>query len=217
MSRLICLIMLSLGLVQIAAADESDHDRISDYLTQKFGVARAKATQISDAVQSAAAKYSLPPALLLAIISIESRFKEKAKGPRGATGLMQVVPAAHRGLLRNVKDLTEPDANIEAGSAILHGYMQSAGGDLNQALKSYGGSLAYAQKVSMRIEAFAPVVARPDGAPSSAAQQAACDAHATDDCPAPASGARSFYIPSANAAAGPAALGLSAAAPASAP
>jgi soluble lytic murein transglycosylase-like protein len=127
MSRLLCLIMLSLGLVQIAAADESDHDRISDYLTQKFGVARAKATQISDAVQSAAAKYSLPPALLLAIISIESRFKEKAKGPRGATGLMQVVPAAHRGLLRNVKDLTEPDANIEAGSAILHGYMQSAG------------------------------------------------------------------------------------------
>jgi hypothetical protein len=217
MSRLLCLIMLSLGLVQIAAADENDHDRISDYLTQKFGVARAKATQISDAVQSAAAKYSLPPALLLAIISIESRFKEKAKGPRGATGLMQVVPAAHRGLLRNVKDLTEPDANIEAGSAILRGYIQSAGGDLNQALKSYGGSLAYAQKVSMNIETFAPVVARPDNAPSSAALQAACDAHATADCPVPASGARPFYIPSASAAAGPASLGLSAAVPASAP
>jgi len=220
MSRLLCLIMLSLGLVQIAAADETDpdHERISAYLTQKFGVARAKAEQISDAVQTAAAKYSLPPALLLAIISIESRFKEKAKGPRGATGLMQVVPAAHRGLLRNVKDLTDPGANIEVGSAILHGYMQSAGGDLSLALKSYGGSLAYAQKVSMRVQTFAPVVAKPDDAPSAAAQQAACDAHATDDCPAPASGARSFYIPSANAAAaGPAAFGLSAAAPASAP
>jgi soluble lytic murein transglycosylase-like protein len=93
MSRLLCLIMLSLGLVQMAAADENGQDRISDYLAQKFGVARAKAEQISDAVQSAATKYSLPPALLLAIISIESRFKEKAKGPRGATGLMQVVPA----------------------------------------------------------------------------------------------------------------------------
>jgi hypothetical protein len=217
MSRFLCLILLSLGLVQIAAADENDHDRISDYLTQKFGVARAKAAQISDAVQTAAAKYSLPPALLLAIISIESRFKEKAKGPRGATGLMQVVPAAHRGLLRNVKDLTEPDANIEAGSAILHGYMQSAGGDLNQALKSYGGSLAYAQQVSLRIETFAPVVARPDNASSPAAQQAACDAHATDDCAAPASGARSFYIPSASAVAGAGSLGWSAAAPASAP
>lgn len=219
MSRFLCLIMLSLGLVQIAAADENDHDRISSYLTQKFGVARAKAEQISDAVQSAAAKYSLPPALLLAIISIESRFKEKAKGPRGATGLMQVVPAAHRGLLRNVKDLTEPTANIEAGSAILHGYMQSAGGDLNLALKSYGGSLAYAQKVSMRVETFTPVVARPDNAPSAAAQAAACDdAHAATDCAAPANGARSFYVPAASAAAGSASPGLSAAtAAASAP
>lgn len=122
MSRLLCLIVLSLGLAQTAAADENT-DRISAYLTHKFGVGKEKAQKISDAVQSAANKYSLPPALLLAIISIESRFKEKARGANGATGLMQVVPQAHRGLLRNVKDLTEPVANIEVGSAILYGYM----------------------------------------------------------------------------------------------
>ena len=215
MSRLLCLIMLSLGLVQSAMAEESDHDRISEYLTQKFGLAKAKAEQISTAVQSAAAKYSLPPALLLAIISIESRFKEKAKGPRGATGLMQVVPAAHRGLLRNVKDLTEPTANIEAGSAILHGYMQSAGGDLNLALKSYGGSMAYAQKVSMRVQTFAPVVAERDGGARPAADDAACDARAAD-CPASAGGARMFFIPSASAAPGSSPIGLSSVAPAAA-
>ena len=212
MSRLLCLIMLSLGLVQSAMAEESDHDRISEYLTQKFGLAKAKAEQISTAVQSAAAKYSLPPALLLAIISIESRFKEKAKGPRGATGLMQVVPAAHRGLLRNVKDLTEPTANIEAGSAILHGYMQSAGGDLNLALKSYGGSMAYAQKVSMRAGTFAPVVADQGGGPRSAADDAACAARATD-CPTSAGGARTFFIPSESAAPGSSSIGLSSVAP----
>jgi hypothetical protein len=217
MSRLLCLIMLSLGLVQSATAEESEHDRISEYLTQQFGVAKVKAGQISDAVQSAAAKYSLPPALLLAIISIESRFKEKAKGPRGATGLMQVVPAAHRGLLKDIKDLTEPAANIEAGSAILHGYMQSAGGDLNLALKSYGGSLAYAQKVSMRTATFAPVVARQDDAQPAAAQSALCDARSVDNCPAPANGARNFFIPSGSGTAGPAPIGLSAAARASAP
>ena len=217
MSRILCLIMLSLCLVQSAVAEEGDRDRISVYLTQKFGLAKAKAEQISDAVQSAAAKYSLPPALLLAIISIESRFKEKARGPRGATGLMQVVPAAHRGLLKNVKDLTEPEANIEAGSAILHGYLQSAGGDLNLALKSYGGSMAYAQKVSMRIETFAPVVARQADVAPSAPQANACDAHATDNCPAPASGARAFFIPAASAAADPVSIGLSATVPAAAP
>lgn len=218
MSRILCLIMLSLCLVQSAVAEESgvaeerDHDQVSAYLTQKFGLAKVKAEQISDAVQSAAAKYSLPPALLLAIISIESRFKEKAKGPRGATGLMQVVPAAHRGLLKNIKDLTKPDANIEAGSAILHGYLQSAGGDLGLALKSYGGSTAYAQKVSMRIETFAPVVAK-----QGAAQANGCDAHVTDACEEPASGARAFFIPSASAVADPASIGLSATVPAAAP
>src|ERR1700761_2337590 len=173
MSRLLCLMVLSLGLAQTAAADENG-DRISAYLTQKFGLTKDKAQKISDAVQSAASKYSLPPALLLAIISIESRFKEKARGANGATGLMQVVPQAHRGLLRNVKDLTEPGANIEAGSAILYGYMRSANGDLNAALKSYGGSQAYAQKVSLRVGDFAAVAPSQDAAQQSDVQAGMC-------------------------------------------
>jgi soluble lytic murein transglycosylase-like protein len=135
-----------------AASDatvEATH-QVAQLISQKFGVARAKAEQIS-----AASKYSLPPALLLAIISVESRFKEKARGANGATGLMQVVPAAHKQLVRNI-DLTEATANIEAGSAILHGYVQSARGDVGAALKSYGGSKAYAEKISLRAKAFAP-------------------------------------------------------------
>ncbi|MBW0448785.1 lytic transglycosylase domain-containing protein [bacterium M00.F.Ca.ET.228.01.1.1] len=181
MSRLLCLILLSLGLAQSAVAEESG-DRVSAYLTQKFGIAKEKAEKISDAVQSAASKYSLPPALLLAIISIESRFKEKAKGANGATGLMQVVPSAHRGLLRNVKDLTEPTANIEVGSAILYGYMRSANGDMNAALKSYGGSQAYAQKVSLRAGDFANVAPHPGLAKQSDARADTCDIRVAARC-----------------------------------
>jgi soluble lytic murein transglycosylase-like protein len=143
---------------QDAAASEATVEathQVSQLISQKFGVARAKAEQISAAVMSAASKYSLPPALLLAIISVESRFKEKARGANGATGLMQVVPAAHKQLVRHI-DLTEATANIEAGSAILHGYVQSAQGDVGAALKSYGGSKAYAEKISLRAKAFAP-------------------------------------------------------------
>lgn len=127
--------------------------RIRDMLTQKFGLARAKAEKISSAVMASASKYSLPPALVLAIISIESRFQDHARGANGATGLMQVVPAAHKQLVKNI-DLTEPAANIEAGSAILRGYIELARGDLRAALKSYGGSTAYAQKVSVRAKDF---------------------------------------------------------------
>lgn len=146
--------------------------RIRDLLTQKFGLARAKAEQISAAVMSSASKYSLPPALVLAIISIESRFQEHARGAHGATGLMQVVPAAHKRLVKNI-DLTEPAANIEAGSAILHGYLESARGDVGAALKSYGGSAAYARKVGMRAKDFQTADAASDAqapAPTPAAQ-----------------------------------------------
>lgn len=132
--------------------------RIRDLLTRKFGLARAKAEQISAAVMSSASKYSLPPALVLAIISIESRFQDHARGQHGATGLMQVVPSAHKRLVKNL-DLTEPADNIEAGSAILHGYLESARGDLTTALKSYGGSTAYARKVSLRTKDFQAVQA----------------------------------------------------------
>jgi hypothetical protein len=194
---------LLLGLVHVAHADdktkdaaqETERQRVSRYLTQKFGVAKDKAEQIAKAVSTASEKYALPPALLLAIISIESRFKEKAKGTNGATGLMQVVPSAHRNLLKNVKDLTQPDTNIEVGSAILYGYRRSAGGDLNAALKSYGGSQAYAEKVSKRVQAFAGVAG--DEPPADATQPlmpavmsdvvrpGACDARWTDFCIGP--------------------------------
>lgn len=127
--------------------------RIRDMLTKRFGLARAKAEEISSAVMNSASKYALPPALVLAIISIESRFQDHARGRHGATGLMQVVPAAHKRLVKNL-DLTEPAANIEAGSAILHGYLESARGDVDAALKSYGGSSAYARKVSLRAKDF---------------------------------------------------------------
>jgi soluble lytic murein transglycosylase-like protein len=177
MRRILLVSLVSLSVTQAVAAQESGQAdptelqtsaRISRVISQKFGVAREKAEQISAAVMSSASKYSLPPALLLAIISIESRFKEKAKGANGATGLMQVVPGAHKRLVRNV-DLTEPEANIEVGSAILNGYLRSAQGDVDVALKSYGGSKAYAEKVSLRAKSFEPIAPSGDETPDGAA------------------------------------------------
>lgn len=179
MRQFLCLLALLPGLVQTAAAQvpqapasDTASDTVSTpvatYLTHKFGVAKEKAAQISQAVTGAAEKYSLPPAVLLAIISIESRFREKAHGANGATGLMQVVPSAHRNILHN-KDLTDPDVNIDVGSSILYGYQRAAGGDLNAAMKNYGGSKAYAEKIRLRAVEFSRVI---DSASAPAASDA---------------------------------------------
>lgn len=190
--RFLWLIVLSLGIAQQAAAQQAPalpasapeaaasaptaasallandqpneaNRRITSYLTKKFGVARERAAKLADIVSLTATKYSLPPALVYAIISIESRFQEKARGQHGATGLMQVVPAAHRGMLLNVKDLTEPNANVEAGSRILSGYVRAAGGNVQAGLRSYGGSNAYAAKVMQRVDTFRFVLEPEDG------------------------------------------------------
>ncbi|WP_425495759.1 transglycosylase SLT domain-containing protein [Paraburkholderia hayleyella] len=168
---------------------------VPDYLSREFGLAQAKAELIASEVQLAADKYSLPPALLLAIISIESRFQEKARGTHGATGLMQVVPSAHRGLLRGVKDLTEPRVNIDKGSAILHGYVQAAGGDLKAGLKSYGGSRAYAEKVKLRTKRFERVVGT--GAGADDAGTGAVPGVPDEALPGGLSATRAFTVPSA--------------------
>ncbi|KAB0644042.1 lytic transglycosylase domain-containing protein [Burkholderia latens] len=193
--RFFWLIVLSLGIAQQASAQQApalpasapeaaasapaasapfandqpneENRRITAYLTKKFGVAKEKAAKLADIVSVTATKYSLPPALVYAIISIESRFQEKARGQHGATGLMQVVPSAHRGMLRNVKDLTEPNANVDAGSRILSGYVKAAGGNVQAGLKSYsGGSSAYAAKVMQRVDTFRFVLEPHDDAKS---------------------------------------------------
>jgi soluble lytic murein transglycosylase-like protein len=167
----------SASAVGAAQPEASAARRVTSMLTARFGLARARAEQIASAVFSSASKYSLPPELVLAVISIESRFKATARGAHGATGLMQVVPAAHKRLVKGV-DLTEPAANIEAGSAILHGYLEAARGDLTAALKSYGGSLAYAQKVSTRAKDFEPGVGAAGAASSVSAAATATTAAA---------------------------------------
>lgn len=216
MRQLLCLLALLPGLVQTAAAQaqqqapasdivsasaasgvapassSADSSAVSKYLTQKFGIAKEKAALISQAVTGAAEKYSLPPAVLLAIISIESRFREKAHGANGATGLMQVVPSAHRNILHN-KDLTDPEVNIDVGSSILYGYERAAGGDLNAAMKNYGGSKAYAEKIRTRAVEFSRVLDTP-GAP------AASDATASAGLAA--SAASAFAAAAASAAIG---------------
>ena len=225
MRQLFCLLALLPGLVQTAAAqvpqastpasdtvNTSAATAVSGYLTQKFGLAKEKAAQISQAVTGAAEKYSLPPAVLLAIISIESRFREKAHGANGATGLMQVVPSAHRNILRD-KDLTDPEVNIDIGSSILYGYQRAAGGDLNAAMKNYGGSKAYAEKIRMRAVEFSRVIdtasapaasdapARPDVAASAASAFAAAAAAVAASAPASAPSAQAAVQNAASASA----------------
>lgn len=72
-------------------------------------------------ITAAAARYGHPTNLLRAIVHVESRFNTAAVSPKGAIGLMQVMPATATGL--GVTDpatrLFDPAVNLDAGARLL--------------------------------------------------------------------------------------------------
>jgi len=81
----------------------------------------------------------LPPDLVLAMISVESRFNRFAVSRVGAVGLMQVMPFWPKQL--GVQNrLVEVGANIRMGCEILRYYLRAEHHDWIRALERYNGS-----------------------------------------------------------------------------
>ena len=91
-------------------------------------------------VMDESVKRQVDPLLVLAIISIESRFDAKARNPSGASGLMQIVGSYHTDKISK-KELFDPSKNIKAGVQILQDSLTAHRNDEAKALLSYNGSL----------------------------------------------------------------------------
>jgi len=83
----------------------------------------------------AAASYGLEPALVKAVIKCESRFDPRAQSPRGAQGLMQLMPGTQAML--GVRSPFDPQHNVAAGTRYLAMLKQTFNGDLRLALAAY--------------------------------------------------------------------------------
>jgi hypothetical protein len=88
------------------------------------------------------AELKVDPLLILAVISVESRFNPLAESGMGAKGLMQIIPRFHRdkfGPLGGDKVAFDPHANIAVGARILKEYIRRTG-DVADALQMYVGA-----------------------------------------------------------------------------
>lgn len=86
-------------------------------------------------IRTSAARYGVSDRLISAIIWVESRFDPRAVSPRGARGLMQLMPGTAAVL--GVRDPFDPSENIDAGVRHLRGLMDRLDDSVPLALAAY--------------------------------------------------------------------------------
>jgi len=91
--------------------------------------------QLEPIIREAAAAYNLPPALIRAVIRVESNFVPWAVSPKGAMGLMQLMPGTAADL--GVREPFNPRENVLGGCRYLRGLINSFSGSLPLALAAY--------------------------------------------------------------------------------
>jgi soluble lytic murein transglycosylase-like protein len=73
-------------------------------------------------IDRVSAEQGVPAKLVRAVIQVESAYQERARSPKGAMGLMQLMPATAQQYA--VTDPYDPSSNIEAGIKHLKGLLQ---------------------------------------------------------------------------------------------
>jgi hypothetical protein len=142
---------------------------LAEHLSRRYSVAASDTERFVSAAFRAAREVGLDPLLVLAVISVESRFNPIAESVMGAKGLMQIIPKYHRAKLEELGGeaaLLHPESNILVGARILQEYVYRAG-TLEGGLQFYNGAVwdgtaQYAQKVMAERERLESVL-RPKG------------------------------------------------------
>lgn len=93
------------------------------------------AERMKKLVESVARQHAVDPALAMAIAHAESSFRPDAVSPKGAVGIMQLMPDTARQL--NVKDIYRPEDNIDGGIRHLKKLLGMFPEDIRLAVAAY--------------------------------------------------------------------------------
>jgi len=85
------------------------------------------ATGIDEAIEQIAAQVSLPSQVIHSVIKVESNYDPFAISPKGAQGLMQLIPSTARRF--GVSNVFNPAENIQGGSKYLKYLLDLFGGN----------------------------------------------------------------------------------------
>lgn len=118
---------------------------------------RLNQNAIAGVVLQAALAQALDPNLLHAVIAVESGYAQRAVSPRGARGLMQLMPATARAY--GVMDPFDADQNVRAGAKHLRHLLDHFGEDTTLALAAYNAGAAAVIRHGRRVPPYAETMA----------------------------------------------------------
>ena len=98
-------------------------------------VARSNPVTLDQAVAAGSQRYLIDPDLITSVIHAESNFNPHAVSPKGAQGLMQLMPQTASGL--GVQNAFDPQANVDGGTRYLRDLLVRYNFDLVKALAAY--------------------------------------------------------------------------------
>ncbi|MGO9256569.1 MAG: lytic transglycosylase domain-containing protein [Bryobacteraceae bacterium] len=105
--------------------------------------AAAQPATPGDLADAAADKYGLPRKLVRSVMRVESGFQPAALSPKGALGLMQLMPETARQLGADPQD---PVQNVDAGARYLRQLLEKYDGALWHALAAYNAGAGAVEK-----------------------------------------------------------------------
>ena len=103
----------------------------------------SKDNSIDAIIENQSLKSGLDPDLIRAMIKTESNFNPKAVSPKGAQGLMQLMPDTAAGL--GVEDAFDPSQNIQGGAEYMKNMLMNFG-QVEKALAAYNAGPGAVQK-----------------------------------------------------------------------
>ena len=124
------------GLTEMPAATVASFET-EEYSPPPVPVAAPTPAPVKDAtalVRDAACRTGLPPALVESVARVESNLRPDAVSPKGALGVMQLMPSTARALEADPHDTAQ---NIDAGARLLRELLIKYDGNVVKALSAY--------------------------------------------------------------------------------
>jgi soluble lytic murein transglycosylase-like protein len=111
------------------------HNYLSKYTGKVHAFSGANKKRFAGLIEQAANRYQVDAKLVHAVIQTESAYNSSAQSPKGAVGLMQLMPDTARRF--GVSDRNDPDQNVDGGTRYLKHLINMFNPNLDLAVAAY--------------------------------------------------------------------------------